>query len=251
MSITVVAATSIPTPGRGDVTYRQLKRDLCTMFGYGRDPAKLEQAGVFIRDVIDRLNRLQVWNFNLVTSSPITITAGVSTYSIPSDFWRIYNARKTDDVDYPFDVLRQKTFDTIFLSQRVINGQPYVLVIKNTFRDGTVTLFPIPDGSHTLSINYYRLIQKPAGDDDPLDIPLPFQSVVKDGAMARMAAQGGTAMLPQAKWWDEKYEQGIAEMVRADDDIGDENLRLVNIEELASRWDYANPASRPRVYDLY
>lgn len=252
MSVGVVGATAAPpTPSAGDIKFRRMKERVAAAFGFITDPTKVEQAGDFIREIIDDLNRLQCWNFMLVTSSPITTTQGVPSYALPSNFWKIYNARKTNDVDYQLDVLRQKTFDTIFLSQRVIQGQPYVMAIRNTFRDGTISLFPTPDGVHTLTLNYFRPIPKPTSNDEYLDMPTAYQSVVLNGARARMGAIAGAAQANVRDWWQGLYEQGVAQMQRSDDDIGDEDLRFVNVEEVASRWSYQNPASRPRHYDLF
>lgn len=249
MSLTITVATSGPTPSAGDQTFGSMKADVAAIVGMHLNPKKLSLAGQFIRDCIDDLNRKQVWGFNLITSSPITTSNGVASYAIPSNFWKLYNTRKTNDTDYQFTTMRLKNFDTIFVSQRNIQGNPYIMVIKNTFRDGTVTLFPIPSGGQEVTINYYKLISKPASDGDFLDLPLPYQTVVKYSAMFRMAAHAKDR--EQTALYKELFGVGYAEMARADDDIGDEDLRFVNIEELADRAEYSDVASRPRAYDLF
>lgn len=249
MSTTIVVPTATaPVPARGDASFGILKDDICQAFGFDGDPRKLLLAGRFLRDVIDDLNRKQLWDFNLV-STTITTAAGTPSYAIPADFWKTYNARRDQDADFQLTTLRQKTFDTIFISQRSINGIPYILVIKNTFRLGTVTLFPTPDGIYTIPINYYKLISKPGADSDVLDLPLPFQGVPKYGAMARMAAVAN--QMEQVKYYEAKFEMGYREMSRSDEDIGDEDLRFINIEEVQARESYMNPAVRPRVFDLF
>src|SRR6266850_3464096 len=112
------------TPGSGDTTFGQMKSDIAAFYGMDQDPAKVALAGRVIYDIVDELNMKQTWIFNLVTSSDITTVSNTPTYSIPSDFWKVYNARKTSDIDYMIDVIRLKTFDTIFVSQRAINGFP-------------------------------------------------------------------------------------------------------------------------------
>ena len=249
MSGPVVAATGGVTPAQGDTTFGVMKSDIAAYFGMDRDPSKVELAGRFIRDVIDQLNLKQTWDFNLVTSSPITTSQGTSTYSIPSDFWKVYNARKSNDVDFQLDVMRQKSFDSVFLSQRLITGQPYIMVIKNTFRDGTVTLFPTPDGVHAIPINYYKLIAKPTSNEDLLDMPRPYQIVVKHGALAFMAGVAGDP--GNQRYFQALFDREVEQMTDADEDIGDEHLRFLNVEEITARWSYDNVASRPRAYDLW
>lgn len=249
MSLTIVVATAGPTPAAGDETFASIKQQIAAVAGRHRDSKALTLAGAFVRDRIDDLNRLQTWTFNLVTSPTITTSPGVSSYAVPADFWKVYNARKTSDPDYQLSTIRQKTFDTLFASQRSIVGYPYLLIIKNTFRGATVQFFPTPSAAFDLSINYYKLIQKPASDSDFLDLPLPYQGVVKYHAMMRMAALGRDSQ--QQQMYGAMADRAYAEMMRSDDDVPDENLRFTHIEELSYRSSYMDPAIRPRAYDLW
>jgi len=243
------AAASV-TPAAGDTTFGQMKADVAAFYGMDQDATKVELAGRAIKDIIDELNMKQIWIFNLVTSADMTTTNGTSSYTLPSDFWKVYNIRKTSDIDYPIDVIRQKMFDSVFISQRSINGFPYVAVIKNTFRDGTVTLFPIPDATYTFNIKYFKLIAKPASDSETIDLPRPYQVVPKYGALSRFGALNHQPDLMQ--YWQRLYDGAYDEMKRSDEDMGDESaLRFLNIEETAGRISYINPAARPRAYDLF
>jgi hypothetical protein len=249
VSLTIAVATASPTPSAGDDSYGSMKRQIAAIAGRQRDPKGLDLAGSFICDRIDDLNRMQVWDFNIVTSPDITTSVGVATYAIPGDFWKIYNTRKTDVIDFQLSTMRQRTFDTMFVAQRNIQGYPYILVIKNTFRGGTVTLFPTPSGAYTISLNYYKLIAKPSQDDDVLDIPQPYQGAVKYHAMMRMAALAGDQV--SLGMYRELANAAYAQMNRSDDDIPDENLRFVQTEELSYRSSYQDPSVRPRAYDLW
>lgn len=247
----IVPAADQTFPGSGTLTFAQLKSDIGRISGILDDPGMLELAGRFVNDVVDDLNRRQTYLFNLVTSPTITTVPGQQAYSIPDDFLRVYNARKTDGIDYQLTILGQKTFDTLFVSQRNINGLPYTLNIRNAFRDGTVSLFPTPDGVYQISVNYFKLIPRLTQDSDTLDMPVQFESIVAHGARSRMLAT--LSQYDGAKYWNELYEQGYQVMKRFDeDDSGDEELRFIQIEEILSRsYSFINPASRPRALDLF
>jgi hypothetical protein len=244
------SAGSGVTPAAGDTTFGQMKSDVAAFYGMDQDSAKVALAGRVIFDIIDELNMKQVWIFNMVTSAPIVTVSATSTYSLPTDFWKAYNARKTSDIDYQLDIIRQKQFDTMFVSQLNINGYPYVLVIKNTFRNGTVQLFPVPDAGYTFTINYFKFITKPASDTSYLDLPTPYQVVLKYGALSRFGALNHQPDLMQ--FWQKLYDQAYADMKASDEDLGDEvDLRFMNVEEIAGRSSYINPSVRPRAYDMF
>lgn len=252
MGGTIILQSSGTTfPGSGTKTLASIKGDIATIAGVKDDPAMEALITRFLNDIIDDLNRRQVWLFNLVTSPNITTVAGTAAYSIPSDWLRIYNARKTDSLDYQLSILGQRTFDTLFQSQRDINGYPYTLTIKNAFRNGTVSLFPVPDAVYTISINYFRLIPRLTSDTSTLDLPIHYESVVTDGATAKILAT--LSQFEAAKYWSDLYNTGYQTMKRADEDsAGDEELRFINIEEIAARGlNFLNPAARPRAFDLW
>lgn len=251
-SIIVVSsgAASTVTPAAGDLNFGQIKSNVAAYFGMDQDFSKVALAGQAVKEIIDQLNMRQVWVFNLVTSPEFNTSAGTTEYNLPTDFWKVYNARKSSDIDYQIDVVRQRQFDQIFVSQRNINGFPFVMVIKNTFRDGKVRLFPTPDAGYTFNIKYFKLIGKPTADTDFLDLPQPYQIVPQYGAKSRFAALVNQPSL--MTYWQNLYDKAYGEMKANDEDMGDENtLRFLNVEEVAGRVSYINPAARPRAYDLY
>jgi hypothetical protein len=247
MSYDTAAATGL-TPGRGDETFGAMASDVAEEFGLDLDPKKVAFCGRRIRDTLDDLNRKKLWRFNLVQAADIPTVPGESTITVPSDLWRLYSTRKSDDVDYKLDGVQQETFDVVFASQNQITGYPYAAVNFNIFRNGTIQLFPTPDGVYQITLRYFRLIAKPSGPKDFIDIPRPYQQVPKYGAMAKVAAfvQQASAMA----YWEGKFQEAYADMNRSDEDSGDENLRFINIEEM-HRAGYMNPAVRPRYLDFY
>lgn len=247
----IVPSIGATFPGSGTKSLAQIRGDIATIAGVKDDPAMEALATKFLNDIIDDLNRRQTYLFNLVTSPDITTVAGTADYAIPADWLRIYNARKTDSIDYQLNVLGRKTFDTMFESQRGLNGYPYTLSITNAFREGTVHLFPVPDAAYTISINYFKLIGRLTQDSDTIDLPIHYESVITNGAQAKMMAT--LSQFEGAKYWSDLYERDYQYMKRADEDsAGDEELRFINIEEVAARgMNFLNPNSRPRAFDLW
>lgn len=242
------AETTGLTPGKGDETFRAMKNDVAEEFGLDLDPKKIAFCGRRIRDTIDELNAKKLWRFNLIQAADITTEAGEPTIEVPPDLWRVYNARKTDGIDYRIDSAQQDTVDLMFQSQNGITGFPYVATNFNIFRDGTIRLFPTPDSVYVITLRYFKLIGKPSADGDYLDLPRPYQCVPRYGAKAKVAAflQQASAMA----YWEGKYQEVYRDMNRSDEDTGDENLRFVSIEELGA-YSYMNPSIRPRMLDFY
>jgi len=245
---TSTASAAATFPGSADETFGTMKHDICAFYGMEDDPAKVELAGRIVRRVIDDLNRKQVWTFNIVTSSPISTVAAQPTIAIPGDFWKTYNSRKTDSIDYTLTGMRQYDFDVRYQNQANITGYPYVFVIKNTFRDGTVELFPTPDAVYTIRIRYFKLIGKPSANEDLMDLPRPYQTVPYYGALSQMGVLNGD--MDQANYWKTMHDSSYFEMKQSDEDSGDENLRFMNIEE-GRQYSYLSPDQRPRAYDLF
>lgn len=250
MSTIVSPTASSPStfPASGDENFGTLKADICAFYGQQDDPEKLALAGRILRRIIDDLNRKQVWTFNIVTSSTIVTAAGTQTIPLPADFWKTYNSRKTDSIDFTLSPMRQTDFDNRYQSQANITGYPYVFVIKNTFRDGTVQLFPTPDSTYNIQIRYFKLIARPTADTDFLDMPRHYQNVPYYGALAQMAVLN--EQTDQSRYWEAKYNEAYEEMKHDDEEAGDEHLRFANIEEGMSP-SYLSPSVRPRAYDLF
>jgi hypothetical protein len=245
----VVIASPATTPDIGRVSFGTMKRDIATFYGLDKDREKEEWIGRLCHDIIDELNMKKLWRFNLITAADITTVSGTSSYTLPTDLWSLYSVRKTDDIDYNLTTMRQHTQEILFESQNSISGYPYVNVVFNIYRDGTIKLFPTPDGVYTISVRYFKLVGKPAVDSDTFDMPPPYQVVIKYGALARLGQMVGETR--SATMWERKYQEVFFDMNHRDEDIGDEDLRFVNIEELAVRDSYVNPALRPRFLDFY
>ncbi len=225
--------------------------DVAVELGMDGDDNKVAFIKRKMYDVIDDLNLERLWQFNLIQAADITSTGGTSDYAVPADLWRIYSVRKSNDIDYLLTTLQQKNFDVIFQSQNNITGFPYVDVNFNIYRDGTIKLFPTPDGVYTFELRYFRLIPKPTADNEFLDMPSPFQKAPKYGALARMWAMVDHSV-HAVRYWENKYQEITLKMKRSDEEPGDENLRFIAGEEMDARnLAYINPALRPRYLDFY
>jgi hypothetical protein len=225
-----------------------MKSDIAAYYGMDKDAEKVALVGRMIHDMIDDLNMRKLWRFNLIKAADITTVSGTADYAVPADLWRMYSSRKTNDIDFMISGMQQHSFDVMFQSQNQITGYPYVRADFNIFRDGTVKLFPTPDGVHTISLRYFRLILKPSSDADLLDMPSPFQVVPKWGALAQLAAFVGHQTVG---YWQAKYEKAYADMNKSDEVLEDEDLRFVSVEEMAGRTGYDQVGRRPRYLDFF
>ncbi len=221
--------------------------DLCSYVGLDGDNRMEALAARMSHDVIDDLNRRKLWKFNLIQAADITTSNGTSSYAVPADLWKIYSTRKSDSIDYTIPSLQPRQFDILFQSQNSISGHPYVRTHFNIYRDGTFRLFPTPDASYTIVLRYFRLIPKPTAPGETLDVPPPYQSVIKYGTLARLAAYAGHSSLG---YWEGKWEQAYAEMKRADEHEDDAQLRLMAMQE-AAKYSYINPNARSQFADFY
>ncbi len=247
-------ASSISTIPTGDrKTLGQMVTDIATMFGLQGATDKEAMIRRIIHSIIDDLNRRKLWRFNLLTAADFTSTSGDGTYdltTIAPDLWRVYSLRKTSDIDYLLTGVQQRLFDTIFQSQNSITGYPYIRHEFNLYRDGTLRLFPVPDGVYTFQLRYFRLIPHPNGDGTFLDMPSPYQSVVEYGACHRAAAMADQKQHVR-DYWKGEYEQAYQEMNEQDEWSDEEDLRMIHVEELSARGSYLSPNARPRWLDLY
>ena len=82
----VVPASGATFPGSGTQTFAQIKSDIARLAGLLDDPGMEQLAGRFLNDIIDDLNRRQVWIFNLVTSPDITTASGTLGAQTLHDF---------------------------------------------------------------------------------------------------------------------------------------------------------------------
>lgn len=245
----VVTSTSTTYPSTGRRTFGQMKTDVAMVFGLDKDSTKEALAGRFLEDVIDDLNRKRLWKFNLYKASDFSSAAGTASYSlatIASDLWRVYSLRKSDEPDYLLTGIQQGTADMLFQSQSGLTGYPYVRMDFNIYRDGTLVLFPTPDGVYTFTLRYFKLIQKPSATADTLDMPPPYQTVPYYGALARMAAFVGH---PTLGYWENKFQEAYGEMAKMDEDLEEEPLRFINSEEITAH-SYESSA-RPRYLDFW
>lgn len=245
--VDVLSSATGTFPNTGRQQFSQLRQDCLSYVGLDGDARLDALAGRFLHDIIDDLNRRKLWKFNLIQAADITTSAGTATYPVPADLWQIYSVRKADSVDYLMTSMQPRQFDIMFQSQNAITGYPYIRTHFNIYRDGTFKLFPTPDGAYTVVLRYFRLIPKPTQDGETLDVPPPYQSVIKYGLLARLAV---FANHPRLDYWEAKFEQGYKEMNRADEHQDDAMLRLASMQE-TSKFAYLNPNARVRYADWY
>jgi hypothetical protein len=246
---TILATT---TPAGNHITLGQMVSDVAEWYGYDGDIDREALCRRAVQGAIHDLNRRRLWRFNLIESASFNTVAGTAEYSLATiapDLWRVYNVRNEGSPDSTLIGMERASYDLMFQSRSGITGYPFARIDFNIYRDGEIIIAPPPDSVYPLTLRYYRLIAIPSDDSAGLDLPQPYQNLPKYQALYHMGLFCGSK---EANNWKSEYEQGVAEMMKMDEDPSDEILRFMNRDEIESSL-YANmqPSNRPRFLDFY
>lgn len=159
------------------------------------------------------------WRFlkRSVTSS--AFTAATATYTLPTTFkspafFRVLdnNGKAFRDLEYKDDAAL-----THWLPQQTQTGVPSLYSLRNTFNDGFVTFYPVPDAStvtgYTYSGEYYTRVGTIADDSTALSsIPEEICNVLIAGGQYYLASERekGNPGIVQHKWNDYQRVKNLA-----------------------------------------
>lgn len=185
---------------------------------------------------LDCLNRVRTlmnkrdWKYTKTTASPITLVAGTSTYTLPSAFKRPSFARLLDTNSKPdADLVYQ---DDAWLNHQFPDqestGKPVYYLLRNTYDDGSITVFPTPTAgdvtSWTLSVEYFGRMTTITDDITPIDLPEEVSDVLVLGAQYCICKERGDIAKAQLSRAD--YYEALGLLVAHDRRITDENSRI-------------------------
>lgn len=99
----------------------------------------------------------------LMDTESYTTSSGDNTYTLPSDFVRLYNVElvQADGNVIPLSPESLVSYET---KSAAATGQPQLYVIQGS----TLELWPTPDQAFTIRLRYYR---KPAALNNSIDVP--------------------------------------------------------------------------------
>lgn len=167
----------------------------------------------------------QEWPFTLVTYEQ-SLTAGVGTYSFPSDFskvdWDTFYLTTTNNTNPAY--LKTMSYDTYLKDVRANNdaagasGQTLPTNVYKT-QETKFGITPVPDKAYTVEYRYWKFPADLTAAEDVSVIPDRFKHVVIDGAMMYMMQFRSNDQSYQLH--SVKFAEGIKTMRRLNVDSND------------------------------
>lgn len=145
------------------------------------EPAIRAHALDCLNRIRTRLNKRQ-WRWTKTTQSGITLVLNTQTYTLASGFSRPSFARLVDTNSKPYAALEYQD-DAVFMrwnEPQQQTGEPRFYMLRNSFSDGLISLYPIPNASaatnFTMTVEYYARV--PTITDDPSTISVLPEEVI-------------------------------------------------------------------------
>lgn len=177
MSEVLIATSSVvgPTPAR----FADLKDQVALILGRQLDSQSLYRCGQFINRAIKELNT-RAWKALLTPNTNITTITNTRTYSLDAPFYRESKVQRLDSSNKPSYTLDYRDWEQfqIQCQQQSINSAPLIYTLRNTFNDGLIDFYPIPDQVYTITVQYYARIPQLVNNDDTLLIPIEFENFI-------------------------------------------------------------------------
>lgn len=187
--------------------------------GLESDPTALQASKDCLSEAVDEWNRRHNWRFLQIVAPDIAVSGGTQSYALPTAFKRPYDAYLLNNrVKLKF--CTRQTWDS-FNPGDTSQSTPVGYTLFNVGTTGNIELVPIPTGSDTLVVRYFRDIITPVSDGDVLDVPKRYE-----GALIAMA-RGILASLKnsdeKAVMWtrrgEEGYKQAKADDIKTPDEV--------------------------------
>ena len=106
--------------------------------------------------------------FNLSTAVSYTIGTG-QTFNTDRPIQLMEAFITSGNIDYPMNIVNQEEYDLV--SIKTIGGRPTIITYNSGYPYGTLTMYPAPDASYTLTILSEKAITGFATLDTLLNLP--------------------------------------------------------------------------------
>lgn len=229
--LVVSAPSGSGQPATG--TFGALKTSAAKILG-GESQAKIKElAGDGILRGIDDLNMKHLFRFGSKQSADTALVSGTATYSLASDFFAVQEVQLIDTNSKTHTTLEYIPWGQFnaLEPQQTSTGRPIYWTSRNTFDDGTITLYPTPDASaaanYTYRITYYERIARPSLDDDIISAPRELQEILVTYAEYHllMLRSRNNPYAIEAKW--QEYERKRQQFVESTEREPSANLQWV------------------------
>lgn len=171
------------------------------------------------------------WRFTKTNAANITLVNGTATYTLPTTFKAISYARLLDSNGKQDHELRYAADDafTHSVTDQETTGRPQFYLLRNSYDDGLITVYPTPDASAastwTLDVEYYARIPVITDDSTQIDIPEEANRVLVLGGQYELLVERekNSPIIPLRRL---DYEQAIRDLVAFDRRVSDERARF-------------------------
>ena len=191
MSVVVTAWSGLSTSTRG-----KLVDKVARLYGADSDDTDVAALALdFLDDCVADLNS-NVYQFNMIQETGITLTDGTQAYDLASNFFKdslAYLNKTSDGEDGgPLTYLPWVSFKKLGPSN-TNTGSPFRYSLFNVEDDGKVYLYPLPDSSiadnYTLTVEYYRRVPliSSVSAGTGISVPREIENAIVYGAQKRMA----------------------------------------------------------------
>ena len=156
--------------------FGELKECVASVVNGQNQPAIKELAGKWIIKGIDDINMRHLFRFGSKASADVPLVSGQRAYSLASDFFAVREVQliESSEVARTLEYIPWGQFNQVEERQDR-DGAPAWWTSKNSFDDGTIEVYPVPDDSaaakYSLRITYFERIQAPSADSDVIDAP--------------------------------------------------------------------------------
>lgn len=168
----------------------------------------------------DWANRgINLWTLD---SGTVALVSGTATYTLPADtidlldsVVRINNGVVATQSDQPLSRISNSVYSVI--PNKLNAGRPLQMVVTRTGTAPTVTLYPVPDGSVTYTLVYWRMrrIQDAGASADVTnDVPFRFLPPLASGLAYYLAFKlpgGGERLATLKAVYDEDWQRAANE----------------------------------------
>lgn len=221
-----------------------LVRRVTENFGNTTDQELNDVALSLLDETIKEMNS-HLYEFNKVHQTGITLSDGVESYTLNSQFFREVNAiliRGSDSLQrFPLTYLPYPEYEKRYAASSVFQynrGEPLVYTMYNWHLEGIVRIRPVPSGSFAsdfaLQVNYYRRIPL-ASASDPLPVPQELEPALIYGAQKRMAIHLNGAADPDVAAYSALERSAIDKLEQLDRRHPDEQARFRVVDNYNQR----------------
>ncbi len=154
----------------------------------------------------------------------ISVTAGTSTYTLPTNFARLYSLEDTAE-NRTLDNLSVSDYDAFNVEGS--SGRPIAYTIDRP----NIALYPNPNSAYSLQLRYYRTPAEMTADEDEPEIPEDYHYVLVSYTLARCFRRENDYEATQ--FHKDEYERELAEMMA---DLQDDSQDAGQPQQVGGTW---------------